>query len=215
MLRGADTARVRQFGHRAVSTYGIGGDLDAKQWRGVFRQLVAAGLLEADIEGHGALRLTHEATPVLRGERSLQLRAEPPKRERQRKRTDTEKRAPAAPIELPEDAVARFTALRRFALEACTSACGSAGATWQRFYTSPTAAFPAVRPRPVAPNLLLRTFDVPDTPATAIRFVALENQCTGYAGYAGEQDDDPTNATDCKTASDRGQSVRAAELQVY
>ena len=127
--------------------------------------------------------------------------------------------APAEATDLPlaadPDSGSRFTALRRFALEACTSACGSAGATWKRFYTSPAAAFPAVRPRPVAPNLLLRSFDVPDTRAAAIRFVALENQCTGYAGYAGEQDDDPTNATDCKTASDRGQSVRAAELQVY
>ena len=127
--------------------------------------------------------------------------------------------APAEATDLPlaadPDSGSRFTALRRFALEACTSACGSANARWTRFYTSPSAAFPGVRPRPVAPNLLLRSFDVRDTRAAAIRFVALENQCTGYAGYAGEQDADPTNATDCKTASDRGQSVRAAELQVY
>ena len=127
--------------------------------------------------------------------------------------------APAEATDVPlaadPDSGSRFTALRRFALEACTSACGSAKARWVRFYTSPSAAFPAVRPRPVAPNLLLRSFDVRDTRAAAIRFVALENQCTGYAGYAGEQDADPTNATDCKTASDRGQSVRAAELQVY
>src|SRR5690606_34786270 len=39
VLRGADTAKVRQFGHAAVSTYGIGRDLDARQWRSVFRQL--------------------------------------------------------------------------------------------------------------------------------------------------------------------------------
>src|SRR5690606_19932599 len=58
VLRGADTAKIRQFGHDRLSTHGIGDDLDAKQWRSVFRQLVAAGLLEVDIEGHGALRLT-------------------------------------------------------------------------------------------------------------------------------------------------------------
>ena len=40
--------------------------------------------------------------------------------------------------------------------------------------------------------------------AAAIRLFVLENQCTGYAGYAGEQDNDPVNNTDCKTASDRG-----------
>ena len=118
VLRGADTAKVRQFGHQSVSTYGIGGDLDAKQWRGVFRQLVSAGLLEPDIEGHGALRLTAEATPLLRGERRLQLRAEPPKRERRRNQTHgTVRMAPPA-VDLPPDASARFLALRRWRAEA-------------------------------------------------------------------------------------------------
>ena len=114
VLRGADTAKVRQFGHQSVSTYGIGGELDAKQWRGVFRQLVAAGLLDADIEGHGALRLTAAATPLLRGEQTLQLRAEPPKRERARKPAEPGKRGVAAPIELPAEAAARFAVLRQW-----------------------------------------------------------------------------------------------------
>ncbi|TQL67535.1 fungalysin metallopeptidase (M36) [Nocardioides albertanoniae] len=113
------------------------------------------------------------------------------------------------------DSGSRFTALRKFALEACVSACDTAGATWKRFYTSPDDAFPGKRPRPVAPNLNLRTFDVPDTTAAAVRLVALENQCTGYDGYAGEQDADPTTTTDCKTGSDRGTIVHAAELQVF
>ena len=114
VLRGADTAKVRQFGHASVSTYGIGGDLDAKQWRGVFRQLVAGGLLETDIEAHGALRLTAAATPLLRGEQTLLLRAEAPKRERKRTRADNGKRATTPIIELPADATARFAALREW-----------------------------------------------------------------------------------------------------
>jgi extracellular elastinolytic metalloproteinase len=113
------------------------------------------------------------------------------------------------------DAASRFTALRQFALEACTSSCSSPSARWTRFYTSKADAFPGVNPRPVAPNLTLRGFDVPDTRAAAVRLVTLENQCTGYRGYAGEQDADPLNDTDCKTASDRGTIVHAAELQVY
>ena len=56
---------------------------------------------------------------------------------------------------------------------------------------------------------------VGDSGVSADGLVTLENQCTGYEGYAGEQDTDPTNATDCKTASDRGTIVHAAELQVY
>ena len=81
ILRGADTERIAQFGHRQLSTYGIGQDLDARQWKGVFRQLVAMGLLEVDAEGFGALRLTAAARPVLRGEQSVLLR-----REQERKR---------------------------------------------------------------------------------------------------------------------------------
>jgi len=129
--------------------------------------------------------------------------------------SDTDPNAlPGLPVADP-DAGSRFTALRRFALEACVRSCSSPTAKWRRFYTSAADAFPAVNPRPVAPNLTLRGFDVPDTRAAAVRLVTLENQCTGYAGYAGEQDADPTNDTDCATASDRGTIVHAAELQVY
>lgn len=129
--------------------------------------------------------------------------------------------APADPNELPllavddPDSGSRFTALRQFALEACTASCVTAQATWTRFYTSPADAFPSVLPRPVAPDLTMREFDVPDTQAAAVRLVALHNQCTGQAGYAGELDNDPTNDTDCKTASDRGTIVHASELQVF
>jgi hypothetical protein len=119
------------------------------------------------------------------------------------------------PLAQDPDAGSRFTALRQFALEACVKNCGSASARWKRFYTSPGNAFPAIAPRPVAPNLTLRGFNVRDTQARAIRFVVLENQCSGAPDYAGEQDNDPTNDTDCKAASDRDSIAHAAELQVY
>lgn len=125
------------------------------------------------------------------------------------------------PVDDPDpDSGSRFTALRRFALEVCVKSkkndCTSTDAKWKRVYKSKPNAFPSVRPRPVAPTLQLRTFKMKKAVrATHVRFVALENQCTGYKGYAGEQDNDPANATDCKTASDRGQSVRAAELELF
>ena len=112
VLRGADTAKVRQFGHDALSTYAIGGDLDAGQWRSVFRQLVAGGLLDVDIEGHGALRLTAASEEVLKGRRTLSMRLEPPARERKRARAA--RKAEAAPADLPVDAMARFDQLREW-----------------------------------------------------------------------------------------------------
>ena len=118
VLRGADTAKVRQFGHQALSTFGIGAEFDAARWRSVFRQLVAAGLLEADLDRFGALRLTAAATPLLRGEQPLHLRAEPPKPARRRKRDDDKARATPATTDLPADAATRFTALRQWRSEA-------------------------------------------------------------------------------------------------
>ncbi|HET9483862.1 MAG TPA: DNA helicase RecQ, partial [Xanthomonadales bacterium] len=74
VLRGDDNERVRQFGHDALPTFGVGRDLDERAWRGVFRQLVAAGLLAVDVEGYGGLRLTAASKPVLKGEQRVELR---------------------------------------------------------------------------------------------------------------------------------------------
>ena len=84
VLRGGDNERIRQFGHDKLSTYGIGTDLDVKAWRGVFRQLVAAGLLEVDSEGFGGLRLTDASRAVLTGTQTVTLRKELPSKKRER-----------------------------------------------------------------------------------------------------------------------------------
>ena len=76
ILLGKDNTRIKQFGHDQLSVYGIGKELDAKQWRSIYRQLIARNLLSVDIEGHGNLRLTEQCRPVLRGEQTLQLRKE-------------------------------------------------------------------------------------------------------------------------------------------
>jgi ATP-dependent DNA helicase RecQ len=112
VLRGELTDKVRQYRHDELSTFGIGEDMDERGWRGVFRQLVANGLLEADAERHGALRLTALSGPVLRGERSLRLRSESPKPARRRR--DRAAHADTAGLELAPDSLLRFTALREW-----------------------------------------------------------------------------------------------------
>ena len=74
VLRGASGDRIFSFDHHRVSTWGIGKDIPAEQWRSVFRQLVARGLLDVDPEGYGGLRLGAAARPVLRGEEQVWLR---------------------------------------------------------------------------------------------------------------------------------------------
>ncbi len=92
VLTGKATERVEQFNHHILSTFGIGKELNAAQWNSVYRQLVAGGLLESDIEAYGGLKLTEAARPVLRGEQSVWLRrdADPAIRKTGRKAQRTE-----------------------------------------------------------------------------------------------------------------------------
>jgi len=76
VLLGKDDERIRRFGHDRLTTFGIGTELDAKGWRGVYRQLIARGLLSVDVDGHGGLQLTDACRPVLRGDEALWLRRE-------------------------------------------------------------------------------------------------------------------------------------------
>jgi hypothetical protein len=112
----------------------------------------------------------------------------------------------------------RFTALRQFELLAC-EVRGAVDCTqdsqFTSVFTSPADAFPAVVPRPRAPELLLRSFAVPETRASYVRLRVLNNQCTGQAAYHGDLDDDPANNPDCITGSVQDDNVRAAELQVF
>jgi ATP-dependent DNA helicase RecQ len=77
VLVGRRTERVTQFGHDKLSVFGIGAELNEKQWRGVIRQLVAMGHLQADTEAFGALKLTESARGVLKGETEVMLREAP------------------------------------------------------------------------------------------------------------------------------------------
>jgi ATP-dependent DNA helicase RecQ len=73
VLLGKDDERIQRFGHDSISTFGIGQDLSANDWRTVFRQLVARGYLVADHDSYGGLRMTSACRPLLRGEEVLQL----------------------------------------------------------------------------------------------------------------------------------------------
>ncbi|MBF0141681.1 MAG: DNA helicase RecQ, partial [Magnetococcales bacterium] len=88
VLTGKETERVTRFGHKKISTFGIGKELTPSQWRSVFRQLVAGGYLAIDVEGHGGLSLCESSRPILKGEHSIHFRqdAEIPKaKERKQK----------------------------------------------------------------------------------------------------------------------------------
>ncbi len=74
VLLGNETDRVLQWGHRELSTFGIGKELDKKQWQAVYRQLIAQGMLAVDHSGYGALKLTQASRAVLTGGQIVHLR---------------------------------------------------------------------------------------------------------------------------------------------
>ena len=110
VLRGEATEKVAQRGHDKLSTFGIGRERSAREWRAIVRQCIALGLLEVDHEAYGALRLAGESRALLKGERSIVLRAW-----REPKRTA---RTRAAPQMLDGPAQALFERLRAWRVEA-------------------------------------------------------------------------------------------------
>jgi len=112
----------------------------------------------------------------------------------------------------------RFTTLRSFEIWGCLGTVANGDCTgtagWVRTGQF-INAFQAGIPRPLMPNMIIKQFNVTDMNADHVRLVVLDNQCTGNPAYAGEQDNDPTNDTDCVAASDQDGRVRVAELQVF
>ncbi|MPT17452.1 MAG: DNA helicase RecQ [Pseudomonas sp.] len=77
ILLGRDNEKIRAAGHQHLAVFGIGKGFSEVEWRTLFRQLVARGLADVDLDGFGGLRLSEACRPLLRGEVSLQLRREP------------------------------------------------------------------------------------------------------------------------------------------
>ena len=109
VLRGSDGERVSRLGHDRLSTFGIGADQPASFWHSVIRQLLAAGLLAADPDGHGGIRLDASARGLLRGDARFRMR-----RDRQAQRRQ---KAAARPDSAAVATTPGFDALRALRLE--------------------------------------------------------------------------------------------------
>ncbi|HWS55500.1 MAG TPA: M36 family metallopeptidase [Pyrinomonadaceae bacterium] len=117
----------------------------------------------------------------------------------------------------------RFVALRQFEVWVCNQGANllnpnclsTLDAGFTKIYTSPASALPGTAPRPAAPDLILRSFDVPATTATHVQLRVVSNQCTGGPQFQGDQDNDPLNDSDCRSGSASDNTVRAQEFQVF
>ncbi|OGI04809.1 MAG: ATP-dependent DNA helicase RecQ [Candidatus Melainabacteria bacterium GWF2_37_15] len=93
ILTGKEDEKIKRFNHNKISTFGIGKEFDKFQWKSIFRQIIASGLLNVDMEAFGALKLTAESNKILRGQEKIYLRNETIKEKPSKsKKTETRKR---------------------------------------------------------------------------------------------------------------------------
>ncbi|WP_435164915.1 DNA helicase RecQ [Falsirhodobacter sp. 1013] len=74
ILTGNRTDKVKERRHDDLPTFAVGKDLSKGAWGAVFRQMMGRDLVRPDPERHGALRMTDEALPILKGEQNITLR---------------------------------------------------------------------------------------------------------------------------------------------
>ncbi|MDQ8704443.1 DNA helicase RecQ [Streptomyces sp. LHD-70] len=117
ILLGRKTAKVIRFDHDQLSVFGIGEELAEAEWRGVVRQLLAQGLLAVEGE-YSTLVLTEGSGAVLGRQREVLLRKEPKKAASRGSAGGVKgERKSKAPVDLPEEALPVFEALRAWRAE--------------------------------------------------------------------------------------------------
>jgi ATP-dependent DNA helicase RecQ len=73
VLCGAETEKVRKWGHDQLSTYGIGAEHDRAEWAAIGRELVRLGYLRQDASKFNAAELTDEGRAALKSRQKITL----------------------------------------------------------------------------------------------------------------------------------------------
>jgi ATP-dependent DNA helicase RecQ len=73
VLTGADTEKIRKWGHAQLSTYGIGKEHSRPEWAAIGRELVRLGFVKQDAAKFNVLELTAEGRLLLKQRRSVHL----------------------------------------------------------------------------------------------------------------------------------------------
>lgn len=74
ILTGNETDRIKEHNHSTLSTWGIGSELSASEWRMILRQLIARHIVWVDALRHNVLRLGEGANALLRREIQVLIR---------------------------------------------------------------------------------------------------------------------------------------------
>lgn len=75
VARGANTDRIRQFGHDKLQSYGCAKSMGQPYLQALIRQALASGHIDMDIERFGALKTTASGRAVLHGQDRFECKA--------------------------------------------------------------------------------------------------------------------------------------------
>ena len=73
IIRGADTARIRENGHNKLPTYSVGKDESKNHWHGIVDELLGQDCIIRDEDNYGILRLTEKGRRILYGKELLSV----------------------------------------------------------------------------------------------------------------------------------------------
>ena len=73
VLCGADTEKIRKFGHHTLSTYDIGSEHTRAEWGAIGRELVRLGLLFQNAEKFNIVELTDAGRAALKSRQKITL----------------------------------------------------------------------------------------------------------------------------------------------
>ncbi|TAK94629.1 MAG: RecQ family ATP-dependent DNA helicase, partial [Verrucomicrobia bacterium] len=73
VLTGAETEKVRKFGHAQLSTYNIGGEHTRAEWGAIGRELVRLGFLYQNTEKFSIIEITEEGLAALKTRQKITL----------------------------------------------------------------------------------------------------------------------------------------------
>jgi ATP-dependent DNA helicase RecQ len=105
---GERTENVAKYNHDRLPTFGVGKDRRAAEWRSIFRQLSATGLIQQDFLEHGRWMVTEAGWQILQGGQRIELRKEMAAAKVSRR----EKRTVAASVVVGEAENSLLTALK-------------------------------------------------------------------------------------------------------
>ncbi|MEG4110002.1 DNA helicase RecQ [Microcoleus sp. S13_C5] len=77
VLRGSKNQKILQYQHHQLSTYGIGKDRSAEEWKKLSRSLLNQGCLDEKTDGFPILKLNEKSWEIMKRQRTVEIAIEP------------------------------------------------------------------------------------------------------------------------------------------